>query len=135
MSYRQRIDQGESPDKAREAAAVAFGWEVARYGPLVKHHAFAAEREWRIVSPHYGTGDHRIEYRPGKTTIVPYCRFSILNQRHTAYPGDGDERFVVVVGPTADSAASQLVVQSLMAAHFGPGWCAHGPSDVPYKEW
>jgi hypothetical protein len=132
--YRRRILAGEVSHQAYQKLAYIFAQDVSRYGPILKHHSFHEEREWRLVSPQYGIGDPMVVYRAGKNTVIPYCEFSLINQQHPklAVLGDHENSLVVIVGPTSDPAAAQYTVQSILLAHIGEG-CWHGFSDAPYR--
>jgi hypothetical protein len=45
----------------------------------IKHPAFSAEVEWRLVSPPIDLKDKCVQFRPGKTTLVPYIEFEMCD--------------------------------------------------------
>ena len=121
----------------KEEIVDAFSWEATRYCVMLKHRAFKDEQEWRLVSPLVNVGDRQISYRPGRTTMIPYVRFSFLERPYNTWPPAGvdtDTLFQVVVGPTVDPSASMFSVQSITMQHIGPGWCGWGGSDAPFRE-
>jgi hypothetical protein len=133
---RNRTPAREGQDLASvwKAAASAFGQDVSRYGPMLKHRSFREEKEWRLVCTRVGVGDPRIIYRPGSGSVVPYCRFALANEQypHLTIPGDLENSLGVVVGPSTVSGPSQFAIQSILRAHIGPGaW--HGVSETPYR--
>jgi DUF2971 family protein len=135
--YRRRTSAGDDARKVHNDIVQAFGWESTRYLAMLKHRAFKDEEEWRLVSPLVNIGDSRISYRPGRATIIPYVKCSFLAQPYTSCPPTGvdpDNQFMVIVGPTVDSSASQSAVASITLQHIGPGWCGYGPSDAPFRE-
>lgn len=132
--YRRRTAAGDDAKRVRREIIKTFGWESTRYLAMLKHRAFKDEEEWRLVSPLVNVGDPRISYRPGRTTMIPYVKFSFFEQQSMSTPPtDPNSQFQVVIGPTVDSSASQFAVQSITRQHFG-SWCGYGPSDAPFRE-
>lgn len=127
---------GEDTKDIYERVVSSFAQYVARYGPLLKHRSFSEEREWRLVSSPLQIGHPKISYRAGRYSIIPYLEFDLVDNEKPSLvePGNSRRSLSVVVGPTADSAASQLAVQSLLLKNFGMG-CWHGRSEAPYRGW
>lgn len=84
--------------KDAEAAVEALQNALAVYAPIVKHEAFVAEREWRLISPPLSVfrDEDGVEYREGSTTLIPYVAVKLpLNG-----PEDAPGRLAgVSVGP------------------------------------
>lgn len=134
-SYRNRVSAGQDPDDVREQMARAFALDVSRYGPILKHPSFKEEKEWRLVSPQFETGNPTIAYRPGKGSVVPYYKFSLLSKEYpnlTSTPGDTENSLGVIVGPTSDVEAAYAAVESFLRSKLGLGpWYNH--SRIPYR--
>jgi hypothetical protein len=74
----------------------------------IKHGAFAQEREVRFVSPLISIADHKIRYRRGRTTQVPYVEFSLA---------EGDDDLVIqeiMVGPSPRQQGMQTSITNAL---------------------
>lgn len=100
----------------------------------IKHPKFDTEKEWRIIS--FGaemddppdTGEAPLDFREGKSTLVPYRRVRLRNDKDRFPLTD------VVVGPSPSPEQSVRSVRSLLASH-GLANCDLRRSDVPYRNW
>jgi hypothetical protein len=134
--YRKRIKGKQTCVEVRTDVVWAFQTEVTRYGPILKHPSFSEEREWRLVSSPYSSGDARICYRPGRNSIVPYSEFALYDGGHPVLIRtllEPQRSLLVTVGPTAaDLNAAVFAVTSLFKSCFGMD-CWHTVSEVPYR--
>jgi Protein of unknown function (DUF2971) len=103
-----------------------------RYAPILKDQFFKEEREWRIISsPIFA---QRLDYREGRSLIVPYYKLPLW---------DGDDQRIqldgVVVGPTRDANRSKSSVTSFLMSRYvsmqGIGGVEVRISQVPYRDW
>jgi len=101
---------------------------VLRVAALFKNSTFEEEAEWRVVSPVIADYVHTdIEYRPGRSTLVPYKLFSLSRAGQTKL-----ELEHVFIGPTPHMGLSMnSVVQLLSRNGISP---MIGNSLVPYRE-
>jgi hypothetical protein len=103
------------------AQTIALEWH--RIAPLLKHPAFEAEQEWRLITGPMTGDKERLGFREGRTMIVPYLNVSLANvQIHE-----------IVIGPTVQHDLSRNSVDMLLAAR-GLRTVTR-LSDVPYKNW
>jgi hypothetical protein len=58
-------------------AALDFGEQIVRVGPLLKHTSFAEEREWRLFSPPTRIDDQRLGFRARGPRIVSHLDVSL----------------------------------------------------------
>jgi hypothetical protein len=65
--------------------------------PRFKDKSFSEEREWRLFSGMIDNADERIEFRQGKSTLVPYVKFSLKSTELNNIPISK-----IFVGPTPD---------------------------------
>jgi Protein of unknown function (DUF2971) len=88
-------DTGETQDPG--SAVTALREKLARLAPTVKHEAFAAEREWRLISPPISVlmDLDRVKYREGLATLIPYVHFDLP----LAEEGASGSLLGVTVGP------------------------------------
>lgn len=120
----------------------AFTADLHRFAPLLKHSSFAAEREWRLISPlvqDLSSAD--IIHVPSEGGIKLFRSFSLLTPEHPrigpdpwsgTYTSYRDPRFQIVVGPNTDSEGMQEAMRSLVPEEFG--WRhAVGRTASPYR--
>ena len=101
---------------------------VLRIAALLKNPAFKEEQEWRAVSPVVADYVHAdIEYRPGRSSLVPYKLFKLARAGHTTL-----ELEHVLIGPTPHMGLSMnSLVQLLSRSGISP---KVENSRVPYRE-
>lgn len=110
-----------------------FLYHMNRYAALFKHHGFAAEEEWRLISKPIFVSE--MHFRPGVSTIASHFRFSL---RHAdEVQGEPKIRLDSVhVGPCPEPELAQQKVRFLLAKHSPT---LHHPevivSNVPYRTW
>ena len=103
--------------KARAARALTYAEaypfsgglavDLFKLAPRLKHGSFTEEREWRVVKSAIA-GSPEVQFRPGKTFVVPYVAFSIETKTNP-FP-----IFEVVVGPTPHSRLSIGSIRDLL---------------------
>lgn len=106
--------------------------DLLRIAALLKHDAFVAEREWRVVSA--SVSDYvnsPVLHRPGRTTLVPYCAFGLAVP---GVEGIGIER--AVLGPTPHPDLGANALSQFLSHHRVSGGrpLSTGPSHVPFRE-
>lgn len=102
----------------------AFLSDLDRFAPLLKHPSFAAEHEWRLISPLVQHLAHaEIIHVPSGTGIKLFRPFSLLTDRHPAIvTGSGlntETGFHIVVGPNVDADGMTEAIRSLIPRDFG----------------
>lgn len=105
----------------------AFIADLDRFAPLLKHSSFAAEREWRLISPlvtELSRDD--IIHVPSANGIKMFRSFSILTANHPVIEqaiGRGltnrESGFYVVLGPNVDLDGMEESIRSLIPPEFG----------------
>jgi len=123
--------EDEEEDKALKHMGGNLRPDLHRYAPILKDESFKEEREWRIISrPVFAK---RLDYREGKSLIVPYYKLPLCEDNQTLELHD------VVIGPTSDAERSKSSVTSLMVSHKvrmqGTGPVNVTVSKVPYRDW
>ena len=104
---------------------------LERFAPLLKHPSFAAEREWRLISPlvgeHPGSG---FIHLPGPTGIKQFQSFSLLTREHPTIADeygdqimgyvDGERQgFRPIIGPSVDADGMDEALRALTPREFG----------------
>ena len=105
--------------------------DLERFGPLLKHASFAAEREWRLISPLVGEGlIPKFIHLPSPVGIKQFQSFSLLTLEHPSIEDeDGDQGigalvddrqgFLPVIGPSVDPDGMEEAIRTLMPPEFG----------------
>lgn len=95
--------------------------------PTIKHEAFHEEKEWRFVLNWGLTEKKPIEYRQGKSMVIPYISVPLLS---------GEEPIKIdniIIGPTPHRLLSQKSIESLLKSNNIK--CVTKLSNVPYRVW
>lgn len=103
---------------------------ILRIAALLKHPAFKAEREWRFVSQvalEYSLNE--VEYRPGRTTLIPFQRLNIPQAKPNEYCLEQ-----LTLGPTPEiNLAMDSLSDFLRISNFRPIKGVHY-CELPYRE-
>jgi hypothetical protein len=99
---------------------------LALSAPFYKNSSFQDEREWRIVTRSVLSNLSQIQYRVGKSTLVPYLELNLKSC---------EEDFIseVIVGPSPNIDLSVEALQQMMDG--GMKNVVVTPSDIPYRHW
>lgn len=101
---------------------------VLRIAALFKNPAFTEEAEWRAVSPVVADYVHAdIEYRPGRSTLVPYKLFTLVREGQSKL-----ELEHVFIGPTPHMGLSMNSLVQLLSRNGISPMIENG--QVPYRE-
>jgi hypothetical protein len=103
-----------------------FSSDLITISPLLKHVAFAEEREWRLISVPKSSRDPAYHVRGSRNFLVPYCVFSLEES-----PGDCKLNSVIV-GPCPDSQLASDGVTGLLGRN-GIKWKSVRPSGIPFR--
>ena len=71
-----------------------LGAFLNRYSPILKHEAFAEEKEWRIISRPLSCRRNGFDFRPGTTMLIPYYKIPLTTDTQVFQIEE------IVVGPT-----------------------------------
>jgi hypothetical protein len=130
--------RGETTDRSKRGPNDSFypvfeeiEDDVLRVAALLKHQAFHEEQEWRAISKiHTNYVVEPIQYREGKSTLVPYIKFTL--------PKDTDRRIdiaMAIIGPTPRGNNSLTSINNYLSKHgasprLGTTYCG-----IPYRTW
>jgi Protein of unknown function (DUF2971) len=95
-----------------------------------KHHSFAEEREWRLVTSTLPSAGEHVSFRPGNSLLTPYVHLSLA---------DDGERLPIshaVVGPTPRPEYSRYTLIDAFATYC----CIARPQQIeksasPFRGW
>jgi hypothetical protein len=86
--------------------------ELLTLASVFKHPSFREECEWRLISePHSNFVKPGIQYREGKSSLVPYVEVPIV---------DGDEKVQLeklIIGPTDSANLSMAAASMFLSKH------------------
>ena len=100
---------------------------VFRISPAFKHPSFAEEKEWRLISTPYISGDEKTQFRVGESMIIPYINFD-LQDKNKKMPINS-----VIVSPNPHPELSKLSAQDVLFK-TGLKSCKIINSKIPYRE-
>ena len=105
-----------------------------RYAPILKHHSFEEEREWRIITRPLLCSNDRFGYRPGGSMLIPYFRLPLAGDKTLGIRE-------IVIGPTPHPGQSRHSVDGLLLKHHIPTTTIASEavrihsSEIPYRSW
>lgn len=113
-------------DNAVRDASTYFLNDLYKFAPLLKHHSFHGESEWRLFGL-VGSDDERLLVRPAKSMLVRYLGIDLGLSKNS------DIVWSITVGPTPHQ---QLAVGAL-TTYFNKVNIRNGIgfSDTPYRDW
>jgi hypothetical protein len=132
---RRAVSEAPEARRGREYFMGAISSElqgILQTAALMKNEAFIDEREVRFISPAIRYDDPRVKFRAGKSTIIPYIDFPLVQN-----PQNPDDRLLsvdVVVGPGPTQRLAHEAVTHVMRHHRLAGAVNFRSSPIPYRE-
>lgn len=102
--------------------------DLLQVAATIKHEAFEHEHEVRFISPMINIGDHRIAYRPGKATPVPYIEFRLADNAEELMLHE------IMVGPGATQERVRASIAEGLNHERVTSPCTVSVSKIPYRE-
>jgi hypothetical protein len=103
--------------------------DVMQVAALMKNQSFAAEREVRFISPLITPGDPRVQFRSGKSTLIPYIEFPLVEDSNASLQAAD---FWIGPGPTQRLSHSAL---TMLTNRFSFSVATnYRSSEIPYRE-
>jgi hypothetical protein len=121
------VDPDNSDRLLRETYKL-FGTLVGLVAPILKHHTFEEESEWRLISPPGSADPTRIRIRPGRSTLVPYIELSLPKTTGALRI----ER--LVIGATPHPALARQATELLLRG-CGIFGATVEQSGIPFRNW
>lgn len=120
-------DAERRDDTTRLVTGIAFSALLAAIAPSIKHPAFAAEKEWRlIVLPRADTPYVR-DVRETPNGLAPFVRIPVRDLLLGALKR-------IVIGPMRDQAREKVAVDALLRKH-GLAATKTELSKIPFRTW
>lgn len=105
-----------------------FAYRINRYACVLKNGNFSSEEEWRLISR--GISYRRMQYRPGRSTIVPYRSIDLADSEGKMPVAE------IVIGPTPQpEQAGKAVFGLLYASGLKPMRISIRQSSIPFRNW
>jgi len=112
-----------SAERNDSSFLVNLARRAVRFSPRLKHRKFEDEREWRLIAWRSYWSNRELQFRQGRSTVVPYISIPIAKRAIVE----------VVVGPTPLQEAACHAVETLLKDQ---GFSAEvRPSVTPYRSW
>jgi hypothetical protein len=126
------------PKAIAEETPMMFRGTLIESAAQVKDGSFRSESEYRLIASNLSQPRDFVRYRASKSTLVPYCVFSIPDPEESSIDdGQGQSRstFIrdVIVGPTPHPDLSMDSLKGLFTG-FGASVTVTA-SKVPYRDW
>lgn len=102
--------------------------DLLQVAATIKNEAFAEERELRFISPMINVGDERIAYRVGKTALIPYVQFRLVDGE------DGLDVDEIMVGPSPTQHLTHSSITGVVKQNRLKEPCIVSDSQIPYRE-
>jgi len=125
---RTDIGDGESEKAVVTRALSAFGVAFLVAAPIVKHGAFSAEHEWRLILAAFSKSDPRVRFRDAGRLLVPFWTVSLTKE------GSPPPIKEVVIGPTPHTRLEEMAVKALLTVAGLPDVTIRC-SSIPYRDW
>jgi hypothetical protein len=101
---------------------------VGNLGPLLKHPAFAEEREWRAILA-TNLKETNVQFRSGRSTLLPYVSVPVIDH-------DGKSPLVeIVIGPCPQPALTFDALKLLVRQDSTYADVKVRVSETPYRYW
>jgi hypothetical protein len=81
---------------------------ILKVAPILKHSAFASEKEWRVIAGPFAVTEERYSFRPGASMLVPYYKLKIAKQAKEL------DLKTVIIGPCPNSEQSKQSVKMFL---------------------
>jgi len=102
--------------------------DFLRIAPILKHDSYYEEQEWRLISPQISLDNSEVDFREGKSTIVPYFKFRLAKETENL------KLRKLIVGPNPQKWDATIPVAYLITKNKIEN-CSVGLSRIPYRGW
>ena len=134
--FRSKTDRPNSENsKLVTETAINFQIYIAKIGGIIKNDAFQKEQEWRLISPAIVESDQLVDFRAGKSGVVPFYSFKLESDEKPDLTFVGGTSLKLTVGPNAQpNDEAILAVQYLFTRYLDiSSGIIH--SKIPYRSW
>lgn len=118
-----------NPSQCYHQFLEGFRGDILQVLSIVKHEAFAEEREWRLISPYFSRYTvPEIKFREGASMLVPYIELKLPEN-------NGEEVWFeeIILGPSQHQNLSMFALSKLLS---NKRLCNRTiDCGIPYREW
>lgn len=118
----------ETHDRVFRESFKLFGRLITLIAPVLKHHSFTEEQEWRLVLLPSSFENDPLEFRQGRSMLVPYHKYPFPNETGLAPVEE------LVVGPTPHPPLARDAARALLSSCGLPSVTVRS-SLIPYRAW
>jgi hypothetical protein len=109
--------------------------EISRMAPTWKHDGFEEEKEWRLVYQRKEDADLEVQFRAGRTAIIPYVELKFDTPADSLAAKDEIEVLHdLVVGPCPEPGLALSTMRYLLKVQ-GLACPMCSLSRIPYRHW
>jgi hypothetical protein len=109
--------------------------EISRMAPTWKHDGFEEEKEWRLVYQPKEDGDLEVQFRAGRTAIIPYVELKFdMPADSLAATDEIEVLHDLVVGPCPEPGLALSSMRYLLKVQ-GLACPVCSLSRIPYRHW
>jgi hypothetical protein len=123
------VSHEEGKDDVMDGLKFRFSSALLRLAPLFKDPSFKEEMEWRVISQVNRSSAATAEFRPGKSTLIPFQRFDLRDENQKIRIGQ------VYVGPNPHLKLSVGTTRFLFVCKEVSGPRQVEASSTPYRSW
>ena len=136
-SARQEASRADSP----YAYGAVLGSLLEKKAALFKHKQFEHEQEFRLVQSSIALNAGAMDFRPVRSTLVPYIVFDIPAQEDAKAPKYASDRYPawdaiaeIIVGPSSNMKLTVAAVRALVSSQSLRG-VQINPSKSTFRAW
>lgn len=117
-------------DKAQRFDAVLSDnlSDLLQVAATIKNEAFIEEREVRFISPMIDNADNQVSHRVGKTTMIPYVEFPLVEEEGSLAIHE------VMIGPSPTQHLTHTAVEAILRQNRVATPFTVSTSGIPYRE-
>lgn len=103
--------------------------DLLQVAAMIKNPVFAEEKEWRLMSPVVGYDDKAVQYRAGRSTLLPYVEFPLAAD-------DSEPIHVseVILGPTPAGSLSEWAALKMIMSKNVKLDIGVSSSSIPFRQ-
>lgn len=128
---RQSGDSCASADRSEHYRNVvtANASEMMQVAAIMKNSAFSEEKEVRFISPVIGNDDQRLKFRAGKSALIPYIDFKLVEDvKQPLRSAD------LWIGPSPAQRLTHVAITSLVERFKFSSTVNYHSTEIPYRE-
>jgi len=126
--------EGEAAIYISEVAS-SFQVYIAKIGGIIKNKAFQKEQEWRLISPAIVESDTNINFRVGRSGVVPYYKFPLVSEANPNLTSVKNTSLKLTVGPNSQPDSEAILAAQYLFTRYLDISSGITHSEIPYRSW